>query len=283
MAARRRLLAPHRVARYAGALSVVALIAAACSALPPSSPASATVGPPTCSSGVCTLTFPFVGSVHSWTVPAGVTSASFTLYGARGGSAFGSPGGLGAEVQGTLFVVPGDTVSVDVGGAGGDAPGGDEPLAAASRLLWSSCAAQLGDDTDRARHHLDDALRLAEPEGLCEVFLESGREVLRQLAALLPASGRPRLADKIWVASPRPRRGLDESPRASSHVEALSERELTVLRHLDRDLDEEEPAAALYISVNTLKTHLKHIYRKVGVRTRLQAVLRASDLGLLQT
>ena len=157
---------------------------------------------------------------------------------------------------------------------------GDEPLPAVSRLLWSSCAAQLGDDTDRARHGLDDALRLAEPEGLCAVFLESGHAVLRQLAALLPASARPRLADKIWGTPPRPRRGPDGPP---SGVDTLSERELMVLRHLDRDLDEEELAAALYISVNTLKTHLKHIYRKLGVRTRLQAVLCASDLGLLQT
>lgn len=160
---------------------------------------------------------------------------------------------------------------------------GDEILAAVHRLLWSSCAAQLGGDTSRARLHLDEALWLAGPEELAEVFLEAGPATLRQLAQLLPPSRRSRLADKIWGTSPGSSRHIEDGPRIASDVEALSERELTVLRHLPRDLDEVDLAAELYISVNTLKTHLKHIYRKLGVRTRLQAVLCAKELGLLDS
>ncbi|MHB1975419.1 MAG: helix-turn-helix transcriptional regulator [Acidimicrobiales bacterium] len=160
---------------------------------------------------------------------------------------------------------------------------GDELLAAVHRLLWSSCAAQLSGDTSRARLQLDEALWLAGPEELTEVFLEAGPATLRQLAQFLPTSRRSRLANKIWGTSPRSSRHIEDGPRIASDVEALSERELTVLRHLSRDLDEGDLAAELYISVNTLKTHLKHIYRKLGVRTRLQAVLCARELGLLDS
>jgi hypothetical protein len=74
---------------------------------------------PVCAAGVCTVTFAESGAPVTWTAPAGVSSASFTLYGADGGTAGpASPGGSGAEVQGTLSVTSGQTYTLNVGGLG---------------------------------------------------------------------------------------------------------------------------------------------------------------------
>ncbi len=64
-------------------------------------------------------------------------------------------------------------------------------------------------------------------------------------------------------------------------VEPLSERELEVLRLLASDLDGPEIAAELFISLNTLRTHTRNIYAKLGVSSRRAAVTRAAELGLL--
>jgi LuxR family maltose regulon positive regulatory protein len=70
----------------------------------------------------------------------------------------------------------------------------------------------------------------------------------------------------------------DNVPRGS---EELSDRELEVLRLLATALSGPEIADQLYVSVNTLRTHTKHIFTKLGVNTRRAAVQRASELGLL--
>jgi ATP/maltotriose-dependent transcriptional regulator MalT len=69
--------------------------------------------------------------------------------------------------------------------------------------------------------------------------------------------------------------------RAGLPVEPLSERELQVLRLLAAGSSNPEIAAQLYISLNTVKSHLKNIYGKLGVTRRGQATARARDLHLL--
>lgn len=63
--------------------------------------------------------------------------------------------------------------------------------------------------------------------------------------------------------------------------DALSQRELDVLRLLPTDLTGPEIARQLFISVNTLRTHTKRIFTKLDVSTRRAAVTRAQELGLL--
>ena len=63
--------------------------------------------------------------------------------------------------------------------------------------------------------------------------------------------------------------------------EVLSERELAVLRLLKSELSQREIADALFVSFNTVKTHVKSIYRKLDVATRPDAILRARELNLL--
>jgi DNA-binding NarL/FixJ family response regulator len=64
-------------------------------------------------------------------------------------------------------------------------------------------------------------------------------------------------------------------------LEPLTDSEVRVLRYLPTNLSKREIADELYVSVNTIKTHVKHLYAKLGVRTRRQAVDQARQLGLL--
>jgi LuxR family maltose regulon positive regulatory protein len=82
---------------------------------------------------------------------------------------------------------------------------------------------------------------------------------------------------------PRPSRPVPSHPgeEPPSDVDPLSERELQVVRLLDSELTGPEIARALFISHNTLRTHTKHIFTKLGVTSRRGAVRRARDDGLI--
>lgn len=83
-----------------------------------------------------------------------------------------------------------------------------------------------------------------------------------------------------WPAAPAGTRPyLDQF---SNHGGVLSARELDVLRDLARGLTREEIAKAQFISINTLKAHLRSAYRKLGVNSRAAAVLEAERRGLLE-
>ena len=68
---------------------------------------------------------------------------------------------------------------------------------------------------------------------------------------------------------------------AGELLDPLSDRELDVLRLLRSDLDGPAIARELVVSLNTVRTHTKHIYTKLGVNNRRSAVSRAHQLGLL--
>jgi ATP/maltotriose-dependent transcriptional regulator MalT len=61
----------------------------------------------------------------------------------------------------------------------------------------------------------------------------------------------------------------------------VSDTELRVLRYLPTNLPAPEIASELFVSVNTIRTHTRHLYNKLDVHTRAQAVERARELGLL--
>ncbi|HRU95044.1 MAG TPA: response regulator transcription factor [Anaerolineae bacterium] len=74
---------------------------------------------------------------------------------------------------------------------------------------------------------------------------------------------------------------VEQAPRAETPVEALSERELAVLRLVAQGASNKEIAAALFIAEGTVKNHLTSILAKLEVRDRTQAALKARELGLL--
>ena len=86
-------------------------------------------------------------------------------------------------------------------------------------------------------------------------------------------------ADDGTVATTTP---VAPAPRGSQGlVEPLSERELDVLLLLATDLDGPDIARRLFVSLNTMRTHTRSIYAKLGVNSRRAAVSRAEELGLL--
>jgi LuxR family maltose regulon positive regulatory protein len=127
---------------------------------------------------------------------------------------------------------------------------------------------------------LERALTLTEPEGYVRVFLAEGEPMAVLLRAV--AERRPDWAYVRALATPEP---TPERPSSTSGnqalVDPLSEREQDVLRLLATDLDGPEIARELVVSLNTVRTHTKHIYTKLGVTNRRSAVSRAHQLDLL--
>jgi LuxR family maltose regulon positive regulatory protein len=133
-------------------------------------------------------------------------------------------------------------------------------------------------DRQAALAELTTALELGVPAGFVRLFLDEGEP----LEELLAASERhPRAAAHARTlrhATYRP--GAAPNP-VDGAVEALSERELDVLRLLATTLGGPDIAKELFVSVNTLRTHTKHIFTKLEVNTRRAAVERARELGHL--
>ena len=77
------------------------------------------------------------------------------------------------------------------------------------------------------------------------------------------------------------RRAAAPRKRGGTLLEPLSKRELTVLAYLETMLSTEEIAAELFLSTNTVKTHTKSIYRKLGVTRRRHAVVEARAQRLI--
>ena len=100
------------------------------------------------------------------------------------------------------------------------------------------------------------------------------------MAGLLDEAGRRAiLPDYVR----RLRRSFAPAPAPSgvATAEPLSERELTVLRLLVTELTGPQIARELFVSLNTLRTHTRHIFEKLAVNTRPAAVRRAQEQGLI--
>jgi LuxR family maltose regulon positive regulatory protein len=153
----------------------------------------------------------------------------------------------------------------------------DLRLAIEASVVHALVADRAGRDTE-ALEALGRAVRQAEQGQSMAAFRHNGSERLRRLLGRLAAL---RKADAAFL-----RRLLDE-PSSSGPadlapaVEALTEREMLVLQHLSTMFTNAEIAEQLFVSPNTIKVHLRHLYRKLGVSSRRAAVSRARELRLL--
>ncbi|WP_234027655.1 LuxR C-terminal-related transcriptional regulator [Pseudonocardia dioxanivorans] len=137
-------------------------------------------------------------------------------------------------------------------------------------LVVRAVAEQSRGDTGAAAAALRRAVDLGEPAGYVQVFLDERRSLAALLATVATPGG---------VLAAQVRRPTADVP--GGPVDALSARELDVLRLLDTDLDGPDIARRLFVSVNTVRTHTKNIYAKLGVNNRRAAVRRGDELGLL--
>ena len=144
-------------------------------------------------------------------------------------------------------------------------------------LLEAIARDALGDPA-AAGYALERVLDLAEPNGVLTMFL------LHPVPGLLQLQARQRTAHPALIAdildllagqAPVPRAG----PRPP--LEPLSDSELRVLRYLPTNLTGPEIAGQLHVSSNTVKSHLRSLYAKLGTHHRADTVTLARDLGLL--
>lgn len=147
-------------------------------------------------------------------------------------------------------------------------------------LILQALARHLQGDDERALERLEDALALAAPQGYVRPFLVLGpREPMTALLRQAISRGiAPVYASKLLAAFDV---SEGELPHTPTLVEPLSERERQVLRLVAAGLSNREIADELVVAVSTVKSHTNHIYGKLGVKSRTQAVARAQELGLL--
>ena len=139
-------------------------------------------------------------------------------------------------------------------------------------LLDAAARARLG-EREAAQRSVERALDLAEPEGYVWIWLAvpGARELLAAHPAHRTAHAAflHELLDLLQGGAPR------------ALADPLNERELTVLRFLPSNLSAAEIGGELFLSVNTVKTHMRKLYAKLDVHTRAEAVRRGRALGLL--
>jgi LuxR family maltose regulon positive regulatory protein len=143
-----------------------------------------------------------------------------------------------------------------------------------SRCLEAEALAVLGKED--AHFALENAHAAAEPVGHFGPFLSAGSELRALLREHLShGTSHPEVVTQVLgrLADPG-------QPHATIWSEQLTDREHVILRYLATNLTNTEIADAEFISVHTAKTHIAHIYRKLGVNNRRSAIRRAAELDL---
>jgi LuxR family maltose regulon positive regulatory protein len=156
-------------------------------------------------------------------------------------------------------------------------------------LALRALALAVRSDDDDAVSTAEEALALAAPQGYVQLFAEEGAP----MAALLTRARQRRArssgalthayVDRLLAATTdRPAAiDVDAIPSAARLVDPLTDREIEVLGLIAAGKSNGEIARAMFVAPSTVKTHVNHVFSKLGVASRTQAVARARDLGLL--
>ena len=141
-------------------------------------------------------------------------------------------------------------------------------------LLQAEALSALG-EVGKALGVLEKALEIGEQAGYLRTFLDQGQPVRDLLGKTLPTE----YVRSLLAAFEGPIPQRNEKPQLL--IDPLSERELEVLRLLSTNLTTPEMAEELFIGVNTVRSHIKSIYGKLGVHKRSEAVSSAKEMSLL--
>ena len=142
---------------------------------------------------------------------------------------------------------------------------------------------QAGGRVDRALIPLEEALTLAAPAGYVRTFVDEGPAMEALLRKAAVGDVNAEYASKLLSAFPRSHGRQSPVPglQATPLVEPLSQREVEVLSLMAAGLSNQEIADRLILALGTVKKHSNNIYGKLGVRSRIQAILRAAELDLI--
>jgi LuxR family maltose regulon positive regulatory protein len=146
----------------------------------------------------------------------------------------------------------------------------DHP-SAIDHALWGAILDYEGGHRRQSLRRAAVVAKAASAQRHVTLFSEAGEPGHRLLRALAHADPSPHVLELL---------GFSTAPRSTTGDVVLSERELEVVRYLPSPMSNAEIAAMLYVSLNTLKTHLRAIYHKLGVQDRRHAIRRAQELGL---
>ncbi len=147
-------------------------------------------------------------------------------------------------------------------------------------LVLQALAHQMRENIPAALASLQRAVTLAEPEGYVRIFADEGQPMASLLRAAAKQGTARNYVRRLLAAVNKTE---DSTPASQGLIEPLSERELDVLRLLGTDLGGPEIARELVVSLNTVRTHTKNIYAKLGVNNRRAAVRRAAELDVPRT
>jgi LuxR family transcriptional regulator, maltose regulon positive regulatory protein len=160
---------------------------------------------------------------------------------------------------------------------------GGRDLQVVELLLVLALAAPAKGDNSQALSLLEKALILGEPKGLIQTFVNEGPPLASLLYAVLQQEIEPAYVQKILAAFPiESQHPSDEKYRQETGwLEPLTDRELEILQYVAEGLTNPKIGARLYLSPNTVKTHLRNIFGKLDVNNRLQAVAKGRSLGII--
>jgi LuxR family maltose regulon positive regulatory protein len=166
-----------------------------------------------------------------------------------------------------------------------DLAGGDtwalHPSSVVEGLALSAVSKHLLHDDQSALCLLEQALMLAQPNGFRQSLLIVGPPLRDLLKRRIRAGTAQRTLAGELIGLLEEREGWQEPNTGRLLLDPLSDREEAVLRYLPTLMSKAEIASELFVSVNTVKTHTKNIYRKLGVGTRTDAVRRAKSMNLV--
>jgi LuxR family maltose regulon positive regulatory protein len=149
-------------------------------------------------------------------------------------------------------------------------------LALEVKLVWAKVLFSIGYNKE-ALDKLKSAVKLAHTEGYCRSFLDEYEPIEALLKEAKKQNIYPEYCSTLLFDS----KNTAQAIAYDNCTEPLSRRELHVLKLLNTQMTSSEIAREIFVSVNTIKTHIKHIYSKLNVHTRKEAIQKATEMHII--
>lgn len=154
-------------------------------------------------------------------------------------------------------------------------------------LILKALALQESENSALAISDIKNALSLAEQSGFFRIFLDEGTQIAQLLYKTVQQGDTTGYASRVLLGFNAQEKKISPPKDLQTYgeelIEPLSDREIDVLKLIAEGLTNQEIAVRLFISTNTVKVHIRHIFGKLNTNSRLQTVSKAKDMGILPT